>query len=121
MDKRFKMMPIIDKYDWEAMVMEEAGYSEYVNKEDGFFDAPIFCRDKGFSYLSLCHFLNYAFCTDGENGSYNEITKDSFNPKFNDPNFNKKANEIRKEIAKAAIRLFDKGIAPEKFVVEIYW
>lgn len=121
MDKRFKTMPIIDKYDWEVMVAEEAGYTKYIDKKEGFFDAPIFCRDKGFSYLDISYFLDCAFCTDGENGSYRNITKDSFNPNFNDRNFNKKANEIRKEIAKAAIRLFDKGIAPEKFVVEIYW
>lgn len=120
MDKRFKTMPIIDCFDWEAMVMEEAGYGEYVD-EEGLFDMPIFCRDKGFSYLSVCHFLNYAFCTEGENGSYKEITENSFIPKFYDRRFSQEVNEIRNEISKAAIRLFKKGKAPKEFVMEIYW
>lgn len=120
MDKRFTMTPIIDIYDWQAMVMEEAGYGEYID-DLGIFDLPLFCARKGFEYLDVYHFLDDSINIEGETNSYKEITRNSFNSDFYDRNFSQEVNEVRKEMAKAAIRLFDKGIAPEEFVLKIYW
>lgn len=120
MDDRFTTIPVIDIYDWEAMVMEEAGYGEYIDNS-GFFDLPLFCKRKGFDYLGVCHFLNFSIDIEGENGSYKKITRSSFNPNFYDRNFSQEVNAVRKEMAKAAIRLFDLGIAPEEFILKIYW
>lgn len=120
MDKRFTTTAVIDIYDWQAMVMEEAGYGEYID-DLGFFDLPLFCTRKGFDYLGVCHFLDSSINIEGEDGSYKIITRSSFIPNFYDRRFSQEVNEVRNEMAKAAIRLFDKGVAPEEFVLKIYW
>lgn len=128
MDKRFKTRIVIDIHDWEAVVMAEAGY----NYQDGrFFDWERFNKEHGFTYENMG--VNYIYAhrqlqkalgwfEGTDNGSYRYADSETFDPECaEDEDYSPEVNKLRREILEAAQRCFDKGIAPEKFMLDINW
>lgn len=138
MDKRFKTQITIDIHDWEAVVMAEAGYDyttkyEYVNRE--FVDWERFNEEHGFTYENMG--VDYMDAVDqikavlgwyegADNGSYRYMSKEDFDLEYaeeyaEDEGYSPEVIRLRRELLEAARRCFDKGIAPEEFVLDINW
>lgn len=128
MDKRFKTRITIDIHDWEPIVMAEAGY----DYQDGrFFDWGRFNKEHGFTYeemgvdcISAQRWIQevIGWGEGAADGSYKYVDRDSFDPEiFGHETFSPTVDKLRKEICEAAQRCFDKGIAPEEFMLDINW
>lgn len=130
MDKRFETRIIIDIHDWEVIVMAEAGY----DYQDGrFFDWGRFNEEHGFTYEKMgVDWMDaerkiqevLGWFEGSSNGSYNYIDRECFDPEIvniEDKECTPEVNKLRKEIAEAAQRCFDKGIAPKEFMLDINW
>lgn len=134
MDKRFKTRIVIDIHDWEPIVMAEAGYDytteyEYVNRK--FFDWDRFKEEHGFTYENMG--VDYmetmqqirevlGWSEGADNGSYRYADRETFDPEYaEDEDYSPEVNKLRREILEAAQRCFDKGIAPEEFMLDINW
>ena len=118
MDKRFEMMPTIEMHEWESVVMEEAGYGKYVDSRNCF-DWNSFHEEKGIEYFTEERYIEEVFADWTDGYDYMRISKEDYLPRgYNEEAaYGKKVADIRAEIKAAAIRLFDKGIAPEEFVL----
>lgn len=127
MDKRFRTQITIDIHDWEIIVMTEAGY----DYQDGrFFDWERFNEEHGFTYENMG-----ADCIDAQrqvqealgwyegadNGSYSYADRECFDPEAEYVRYSPEITKLRREIREAAQRCFDKGIAPEEFMLDINW
>lgn len=128
MDKRFKTQITIDINDWEVIVMAEAGYDYQL---DRYFDWERFLEEHGITYKNMGYDCMNAerqiqeilgWGEGAANGSYQYVNREYFDPEeAEDKDCSPEVNKLRKEICEAAQRCFDKGIAPEEFMLEIYW
>lgn len=126
MDKRFKTRIVIDIHDWEVVVMAEAGY----DYQDGyFFDWNRFLEEYGITYEKMG--IDYidaerqvreviGWFEEAFNGSYKYVDKETFDTDEY-RTYTPIVKKLRKEIREAAQRCFDKGIAPEEFMLDINW
>ena len=126
MDKRFETQITIDIYDWEVVVMKEAGY-DY--QDDDFFDWDRFLEEYGITYEKMG--IDYmdaerqirealGWFEEASNGSYTYVDKECFDTDEH-LKYTPIVTKLRKEIREAAQRCFDKGIAPEEFMLKISW
>jgi hypothetical protein len=132
MDKRFRTEITIDIHDWEVVVMAEAGY-DYQNGR--FFDWERFNEEHGFTYEKMG--TNHWDAVDqiqavlgwyegADNGSYTYMSKEDFDIEYaeeyaKDEGYSPEVIKLRREILEAVRRCFEKGIAPEEFMLEINW
>lgn len=57
-----------------------------------------------------------------DNGSYRYVSKEDFDLEYaEDEGYSPEVIRLRRELLEAVQRCFDKGIAPEEFVLEINW
>lgn len=128
MDKRFKTRIVIDIHDWEVVVMAEAGY----DYQDGcFFDWERFNEEHGFTYENMgVDYIDVhrqlqktlGWFEGADNGSYKYADRETFDPEYaENKKYSPEVNKLRREILEAAQRCFDKGIAPEEFMLDINW
>jgi hypothetical protein len=119
MDKRFEIYPVIGIWYWESMVMEEMGYGKYVDSRN-IFDWDDFFEEKGIEHFTDRHYLENVLINsnDGEDFAYIDrsgyIDKGYCNERLE---YGEKVVDIKEEIFSAAVRLFDKGLAPKEFIV----
>lgn len=129
MDKRFKTKITIDIHLWETIVMAEAGYD--YEEGWGYFDWGRFNEEHGFTYEEMgieCMSVSrqvrevLGWGEGAANGSYQYVDSEYFDPKYaENEGCSPEVNKLRKEICEAALRCFDKGIAPEEFMLDINW
>ena len=97
--------------------MEEAGYGKYVDS-DGDFDWNSFHEEKGIDDYFGERYVEEVLAPE-DDCEFAWISANNYLPKnYNEEiAYGKKVADIRAEIKAAAIRLFEKGIAPEEFII----
>lgn len=124
MDKRFITTPRIDVNDWESIVMEEMGYK--VDRRR--FDWDRFNEEHGITAKKMGYFNYWDVFSQikeeirGVESGYSFATINRYNFSLENLKyltFSPEIDNLRKQIIEAALRCFDKGIAPEEFVLEI--